>query len=159
MPSGNKPYLNQYWPRSPTPYGITSPNDLKKIILLHYCYGYPPCFHSDSPDGVAGPPQRPYTMLPDRTHWLYVHCSRCCHSPANEDRIHALVQDCSNSSALAMELLQSCTTVFASRNSALAMELLQSCTTVFASRNSALAMELLHSCTKPSKYSLHDLGL
>ena len=49
-------------------------------------------------------------------------------------QFNGLVQDCSNSSALAMELLQSCTKPSSdglvqdcSNSSALAMELLQSC--------------------------------
>ena len=55
------------------------------------------------------------------------------------DKIDGLVQDCSNSSALAMELLQSCTKPIDG--------LVQDC-----SNSSALAMELLQSCTKPSEW-------
>ena len=66
-------------------------------------------------------------------------------------RYGALVQDCSNYSALAMELLQSCTTpsiqggqVVRSHPSGHINGLVKDC-----SNSSALAMELLQSCTKP----------
>ena len=58
--------------------------------------------------------------------------------------IDGLAQDSSNSSALAMELLQSYT------KSSLYDGLVQDC-----SNSSAFAMELLQSCTKPSRWIQH----
>ena len=63
----------------------------------------------------------------------------------NRHNIDGLVQDCSNSSALAMELLQSCTKLSICR--IYVDGLAQDC-----SNSSALAMELLQSYTKPSNY-------
>ena len=65
--------------------------------------------------------------------------------------INGLVQDCSNSSALAMELLQSCnepliccTRLQYLKSVNISPAYLQDC-----SNSSALAMELLQSCTEP----------
>ena len=55
-------------------------------------------------------------------------------------QVDGLVQDCSNSSANALELLQSCSLYFEG--------LVQDC-----SNSNANALELLQSCTKPSKYA------
>ena len=35
MSSGNKHYLNQYWPRSPTPYGVTRPQRVDALCGIH----------------------------------------------------------------------------------------------------------------------------
>ena len=90
--------------------------------------------------------------------------SQCVETAIGEDHFDGLVQDCSNSSALAMELLQSCTdpsiyTMMMSSNNPVSQfvetaigedhfdGLVQYC-----SNSSALAMELLQSCTDPSIY-------
>ena len=61
----------------------------------------------------------------------------------SQDHIHDLAQDCGNSSALALELLQSCT-------KPLIDDLAQDCC-----NSSALALELPQSCTKPSIWEAH----
>ena len=101
-------YLNQCWPRFVLPYGITRAQwvkDLEEFVALLYVDAL-------VAQGTSLPRKWPRDVLPGNPLFSgrpLVHLSLGQDGPCPTDDIDGLAQDCSNSSALVIESLQSCT--------------------------------------------------